>query len=258
MFRNIFLFIVAIISYTCSYAQEDVTVTISMSKWKAMEDCVKHLNDSIANLNKVIVSKDTMIVNREKTNEQTFKMLRSANSECAKLNVVINKMKSDSIDNSKMLGDLRSQLLSVQKQLGRVDTMTIQVIITYMNLKCSKSKINTLRKDFANIVNQTIKRDYKEWDTLLSYYSRTYEEVRNIVLDASKKIPSAAMPALKDRYVSEADQKLSNLPYLKLYFSNKNCSSPYLNTMIKEAKTTISISKRADEFNKFLKSYPLD
>lgn len=92
----------------------------------------------------------------------------------------------------------------------------------------------------------------------MSYYSRTYEEVRNIVLDASKKIPSAAMPALKDRYVSEADQKLSSLPYMKLYFSNKNCSSPYLNTMIKEAKTTISRSKRADEFNKFLKSYPLD
>lgn len=45
-------------------------------------------------------------------------MLRSANSECAKLNVVINKMKSDSIDNSKMLGDLRSQLLSVQNNWG--------------------------------------------------------------------------------------------------------------------------------------------
>lgn len=258
MFRNIILFLVTIISCTCSYAQEDVTVTISMSKWKAMEDSVNHLNDSIANLNKVIVSKDTMIVNREKTNEQTFKMLWAANSECTKLNVVINKMKSDSIDNSKMLGDIRSQLLSAQKQLGRVDTMPIQVIITYMNLKCSENKINTLRKEFANIANQTIKKDYKEWDTLLSYYSRTYKEVRNIVLDASKKIPSAAMPALKDRYVSETDQKLANLPYMKLYLNNKNCSSPYLNTMIKEAKNAIVISKRAEDFNKFLKSYPQD
>lgn len=246
------------ISCTCSYAQEDVTVTISMNKWKAMEESVKHLNDSITSLNKIIVSKDTLISNREKINEQTFKKLQAVNSECTKLNVVINKMKSDSIDSSKMLGDLRSQLLSAQKQLGRVDTMTIQVIITYMNLKCSESKINTLRKNFANIANQTIKKDYKEWDTLLSYYSRTYEEVRNIVLDASKKIPSATMPALKDRYISEADQKLSNLPYMKLYFNNNDCSSPYLNTMIKEAKNAISISKRADEFNKFLKSYPQD
>ena len=246
------------ISCTCSYAQEDVTVTISMNKWKAMEESVKHLNDSITSLNKIIVSKDTLISNREKINEQTFKKLQAVNSECTKLNVVINKMKSDSIDSSKMLGDLRSQLLSAQKQLGRVDTMTIQVIITYMNLKCSKSKIIMLRKEFSSIANPIIKKDYKEWDTLLSYYSRTYEEVRNIVLDASKKIPSAAMPALKDRYVSEADQKLSSLPYMKLYFSNKNCSSPYLNTMIKEAKTAISISKRADEFNKFLKSYPQD
>ena len=258
MFRNIILFFVTMISCTCSYAQEDVTVTISMNKWKAMEESVKHLNDSITSLNKIIVSKDTLISNREKINEQTFKKLQAVNSECTKLNVVINKMKSDSIDSFKMLGDLRSQLLSAQKQLGRVDTMTIQVIITYMNLKCSKSKINTLRKNFANIANQTIKKDYKEWDTLLSYYSRTYEEVRNIVLDASKKIPSATMPALKDRYISEADQKLSNLPYMKLYFNNNDCSSPYLNTMIKEAKTAISISKRADEFNKFLKSYPLD
>ena len=256
MFRNIILFLVTIISCTCSYAQEDVTVTISMSKWKAMEESVKHLNDSITSLSRIIVSKDTLISNREKINEQTLKKLQAVNSECTKLNVVINKMKSDSIDNSKMLGELRSQLLSVQKQLGRVDTMTIQVIITYMNLKCSENKIITLRKEFSSIANPIIKKDYKEWDTLLSYYSRTYKEVRNIVLDASKKIPSAAMPALKDRYVSEADQKLSNLPYVKLYFNNNDCSSPYLNTMIKEAKTAISISKRADEFNKFLKSYP--
>ena len=150
------------ISCTCSYAQEDVTVTISMNKWKAMEESVKHLNDSITSLNKIIVSKDTLISNRGKINEQTFKKLQAVNSECTKLNVVINKMKSDSIDSSKMLGDLRSQLLSAQKQLGRVDTMTIQVIITYMNLKCSKSKINTLRKNFANIANQTIKKDYKD------------------------------------------------------------------------------------------------
>lgn len=256
MFRNIILFLVTIISCTCSYAQEDVTVTISMSKWKAMEDSVKHLNDSIVSLNRVVVSKDTMIANKEKSNRLTIQKLRSVNSDFTKLNAVINKMKSDSIDNSKMLGDIRSQLLSVQKQLGRVDTMTIQVIITYMNLKCSRSKINTLRKDFSNIANPTIKKDYKEWDTLLSYYSQTYEDVRNIVLEASKKIPSATMPALKDRYVSEADQKLSSLPYMKLYLNNKNCSSIYLNTMIKEAKNAIVISKRAEDFNKFLKSYP--
>lgn len=52
------------ISCTCSYAQEDVTVTISMNKWKAMEESVKHLNDSITSLNKIIVSKDTLISNR--------------------------------------------------------------------------------------------------------------------------------------------------------------------------------------------------
>lgn len=45
------------ISCTCSYAQEDVTVTISMNKWKAKEESVKHLNDSITSLNKIIVSK---------------------------------------------------------------------------------------------------------------------------------------------------------------------------------------------------------
>ena len=44
------------ISCTCSYAQEDVTVTISMNKWKAMEESVKYLNDSITSLNKIIVS----------------------------------------------------------------------------------------------------------------------------------------------------------------------------------------------------------
>ena len=81
MFRNIILFLVTIISCTCSYAQEDVTVTISMNKWKAMEDSVKHLNDSITSLNRIIVSKDTIIVNREKTNEQTFKRLRVVNSD---------------------------------------------------------------------------------------------------------------------------------------------------------------------------------
>ena len=40
MFRNIILFFVTMISCTCSYAQEDVTVTISMNKWKAMEESV--------------------------------------------------------------------------------------------------------------------------------------------------------------------------------------------------------------------------
>ena len=55
MFRNIILFFATMISCTCSYAQEDVTVTISMNKWKAMEESVKHLNDSITSLNKIIV-----------------------------------------------------------------------------------------------------------------------------------------------------------------------------------------------------------
>lgn len=64
------------ISCTCSYAQEDVTVTISMNKWKAKEESVKHLNDSITSLNKIIVSKDTLISNREKINEQTLKNYR--------------------------------------------------------------------------------------------------------------------------------------------------------------------------------------
>lgn len=64
------------ISCTCSYAQENVTVTISMNKWKAMEESVKHLNDSITSLNKIIVSKDTLISNRGKINEQTLKNYR--------------------------------------------------------------------------------------------------------------------------------------------------------------------------------------
>ena len=47
-----------------------------MNKWKAKEESVKHLNDSITSLNKIIVSKDTLISNREKINEQTLKNYR--------------------------------------------------------------------------------------------------------------------------------------------------------------------------------------
>ena len=74
------------ISCTCSYAQEDVTVTISMNKWKAMEESVKHLNDSITSLNKIIVSKDTLISNREKINEQTFKIQKQNRIKMMEIN----------------------------------------------------------------------------------------------------------------------------------------------------------------------------
>lgn len=256
MVRKFILFLVTMISCTCSYAQDDVVVTVPMGKWKAMEDSVRHLNDSIISLNRIIVSKDTVIASRNKSHKQMSHELQLINSNCVKLNDIINKMKTDSVDKSRTLGDFRSQLLSVQKQLGRVDTMTIKVIHTYMNLRCSEKRIKMLRNDFSNIANPIIKKDYQDCDTLLSYYVQTYKNVRNIVLEASKKIPSAAMPALRDRYVSEAEQSLSSLPYMKLFFSNKKCSSPYLNTMIKEAKTAICISKRAEDFDKFFKSYP--
>lgn len=61
------------ISCTCSYAQEDVTVTISMNKWKAMEESVKHLNDSITSLNKIIVSKDTLISTEKRSMNRLLK-----------------------------------------------------------------------------------------------------------------------------------------------------------------------------------------
>lgn len=254
--KSIVFCIVLISTSTTAYAQDDVVVTVPMNKWQSMEDNVRLLNDSIVKQQTIISSKDTLIANQESKYTETIQKLQSANSLITKLQLSIDKMKADSISTSKTIGDLRSQLTSAKNQLGRVDTMAIQMIITYMNLKCSDKRINTLRTEFANISNNEIKTQYKHWDNLLAIYPDTYKGLRNIVLDASGKIPSASMPALRDRYIAEAEQKIGALQYVQIFYSNNSVNSPYLNSMIQEAKELLKPNKSAEDFSNFLKLHP--
>lgn len=185
------------------------------------------------------------------------KRLSSANDSIKDLKEQIFKLKHDNLIFRDEITTLKQQMASAKKELSRVDTVTIQMIITYMNLKCSSRRIGILRQDFANISDAKLKKSYKKWDDLLSIYTSTYDQVRMVVCDAKVKIPTAPMPPLRDKYIQEENEVLNQLPYMSRFFHDDNCTSHYLNGMIKEAKKLFSATAKEKDYQMFLQKYPV-
>ena len=227
---------------------EDVTVNVPMNKWKETDNKLNLFSDSILYLNSEL---DKM----KKNEEELLSSLQKSNESISNLQMQIQQMKTDSINAAKTIAGKESEILGLKNQLGRVDTMAVQMIITYMNLRCSENRINILREEFSKISNPKIKNDYKKWDDLLAVYSQTYYTVKETIQTYSNQISGNPMPSLRDRYLDEANQKLSKLPYIKQLYNQKECTSPYLNNMIKQAFSLLTPQSKQSDYLAFFETY---
>ena len=215
-----------------AFAQEQPEVHVSMEVWQEKENLIKDLSDSISVLNDTIAQRNQVMIRERANVSSIMDELKKAGEDIDHLHEIIKRNFTDSISRQQELDDLKTQIITAQKKIERADTITIQMIVTYMNLKCSEKKILNLRKEFANISKQELKTSYKSWDDLLSVYIITYNTIKEAAKEVSEKISSASMPPLRKRYVNECRQRLETLRYYNEFYNNNYCTSPYLNEML--------------------------
>lgn len=225
----------------CMEAQdEQPLVQVPMNVWQEREQFIKTLQDSIVQLNDSVKRIIQIINDTQKSTEDYSVKNNNANIEIARLNQIILRMQADSIVNLQEKMDLKAEILASQAKIEHADTVTIQLIITYMGMKCSESRIRLLKDTFNSISKQQIKDDYRSWYNLLSLYIPTYNDIKGIAKQASEKIPLTTLLPLREKYINECKNKVQSLEYTKTFYSNKKCTSSYLNEMIELLNNSLS------------------
>ena len=208
-------------------------------------DSLRYVKDSFLIADSLCFYKDVHLKDSIKINELQFKIdsLIIVNSEISSSLV---KYQTDSLkftnDSIRLHRDYIIKNEEVNKKLelaelksARADTISIQMMITYLNLKCSDDRISELRNNFKSIPNAKLRSEYNEYDKIFILYSDTRKKIVELANDElkTKKISSAESALYKDMYINEYKQQLNNLQYVKMYYNNEEYTSPYLNNMLK-------------------------
>lgn len=133
----------------------------------------------------------------------------------------------------------------IQKQLSKSNTITIELIRTSLYTKCSDDMITSLRNDFVNISNETIKKENKTFDDILAIYQETLNKIRDIVEDCYRKSHDH-QPIDQDTAIFNSLKDINNLEYKKTYYNEKYFTSPYLNAKINEVVSLLTIISETD------------
>lgn len=243
-----YIVIVLTLLFSCNlFAQKDsITVSIPMQKWEELKLEKEHFTDSLSMLN-------DSIAHYKLFNRSYSLKIDSLRFNIDSLSVIVRKLQdkeqrflkdsinyvNDSIKLHKQYqlknDELNEKLKIAKSKSARADTIAIQMMITYLNLKCSGQRIMELRQNFANIPNDTLRSEYGEIDDILSLYSETYQKVIELARTELKsgKIASAESALFQDMYVNEYKQQLDDLKYVRIYYNNEEYTSPYLNEMLK-------------------------
>lgn len=204
------------------FVNDSLTIVDSLCFYKGV-----HLKDSIK-INELKFNIDSLItVNREISSS----LVRYQNDSLRFANDSIRLLREYVIKNE----EVNKRLELAELKSARADTISIQMMITYLNLKCSDDRISELRNNFKSIPDAKLRSEYKEYDKIFMIYSDTRKKIIELANDElkAKKISSAESALYKDMYINEYKQQLNNLQYVKMYYNNDEYTSPYLNNMLK-------------------------
>lgn len=204
------------------FVNDSLTIVDSLCFYKGV-----HLKDSIK-INELKFNIDSLIsVNREISSS----LVRYQNDSLKFANDSIRLHREYVIKNE----EVNKRLELAELKSARADTISIQMMITYLNLKCSDDRISELRNNFTGIPDAKLRSEYKEYDQIFMIYSDTRKKIIELANDElkAKKISSAESALYKDMYINEYKQQLNNLQYVKMYYNNDEYTSPYLNNMLK-------------------------
>lgn len=137
----------------------------------------------------------------------------------------------------------------IQKQLSKSNTITIELIRTSLYIKCSDDMITSLRNDFANISNETIKEENKTFDDILAIYQETINAIGDIIGDCYSK-SKGFKKSQQDGSISKSLDSINNLEYIKTYYNEEYFTSPYLNTKINEISGLLNMIYNTDYENR--------
>lgn len=149
---------------------------------------------------------------------------------------------------------LRAELQTMASRMGKVDEMTIQMITTYMHVRCAAPRVKKMKDDFDAIVDQKLKDQNNKLYRLLFVYVDTYNAVRDVVKSAAAQIPTAS-EAERAKIIDGGLATISQLKYVKEFLYNE-VNSPYLNNMISEAKQLLTTTSKDEDFRTFLIVHP--
>lgn len=248
MIRTKRFLLVCFFSIICGslYADDNVPqVSMPINTWQEKIDSLILLKFQVGELHDSLCMKDSIISNYIKQFEEINTALEKKNEEIATL-----KETNFSI---KLELDKQKQLFSDnQKKISHADTITIQMIITYMGMKCSEKRINILKQNFDEISDAKLKDKYKEWKNVLSLYSITYNTIKEVAKTAVEKISKEDFAPLRERYVGECKAKINELEYVKRYQNNKSYSSSYLNEMLSLLNKALNPTNGVYDFSSVL------
>lgn len=231
---------------TRTMAKKDkVTVNVPIEKWDGLRNEKEALLDSVTRLNDTIASyRQQLLVDADKM-AQLSADADSMSRVIDKLQLLESRWVNDSIafvedslrlhqQYQKREAEVAEQLHQAELKSARADTIAIQMMITYLDLKCKESRVIALRQNFQSIANDTLKRDYKEIDNILALYTETYQKVKSLAQDElkTKKIASATSSLTRDIAIDDYKKSLDDLDYVKKYYRNQENTSPYLNQML--------------------------
>lgn len=214
-------------------------VQVSLETWQQKEQLIQSLQDSVAALNDTIQTKEQILCNHQILSEDYIKQFANAENEIKRLGQVVDRMQSDSIKNRHAIDSLNQQIEASQRKIEHADTVAIQLIITYMGMKCSEKRVNLLKGFYNQISTPQIKADYKSWYNLLALYIPTYKAVQDVVKKASEEILSITVLPLRMATAKKYMEKLNGLDYIKTFYTNKKCTSSYLNELIDLLKKSL-------------------
>lgn len=137
----------------------------------------------------------------------------------------------------------------IQKQLSKSNTITIELIRTSLYTKCSDDMITSLRNDFANISNETIKEENKTFDDILAIYQETINAIGDIIGDCYSK-SKGFKKSQQDGSITKSLDSINNLEYIKTYYNEEYFTSPYLNTKINEISGLLNMIYNTDYENR--------
>lgn len=104
---------------------------------------------------------------------------------------------------------------------GKLDTMYVQIAMTYLSLKYSPTRVKFALEMFDRIANEQVKTEYSWVNKMLKEYEKSMVEVKTVVQRAQNDAVRMEKP-MKEMYADAYMNKIKEMSYYKMYYRGKS------------------------------------
>lgn len=133
-----------------------------------------------------------------------------------------NNSNIETLQNNEELKKENSRLKIINNGLtGKLDTMYVQIAMTYLSLKYSPTRVKFASEMFDKIANEQIKTEYSWINKMLKEYKKSIVEVKEMVQRAQNDAVRIEKP-MKEMYADAYMNKIKEMSYYKMYYKSKS------------------------------------